>query len=76
MNDVISYFIASLNNQGVSFRNLESDLYFLPFPVRGLYFEIIIQSQLVPILFPMVSDGIQRSEMIRSVDASDFFLNR
>ena len=61
MNDIISYFITSLDDQGISFRNPDSDLYFLPFPMRGLYFEIIVQGQFVSILFPMVSDGIQWS---------------
>ena len=76
MNDIISYFITSLDDQGISFRNPDSDLYFLPFPMRGLYFEIIVQGQFVSILFPMVSDGIQWPEMIRGTDTSDFFLNR
>ena len=76
MNDIISYFITSLDDQGISFRNPDSDLYCLPFPMRGLYFEIIVQGQFVSILFPMVSDGIQWPEMIRGTDTSDFFLNR
>ena len=75
MNDIISYFITSLDDQGIPFRNPDSDFYFLPFPMRGVYFEIIVQGQFVSILFPMVSDGIQRPEMIQSMDASDFFLN-
>ena len=67
MNDIISYFITSLDDQGIPFRNPDSDLYFLPFPMRGVYFEIIVQGQFVSILFPMVSDGIQWPEMIRVV---------
>ena len=38
MNDIISYFITSLDDQGISFRNPDSDLYFLPFPMRGVVF--------------------------------------
>lgn len=76
MNDIISYFITSLDDQGIPFRNPDSDFYFLPFPMRGVYFEIIVQGQFVSILFPMVSDGIQWPEMIRGTDTSDFFLNR